>query len=604
MSYADLFQSGETQKSETSLYGDLFSAVDQAADRTKALDLAESQLADLFGETVAPTPKKEYSLPQKAIGAGENVLSAITGATTGALGHIGGTVAGIPKSMLDGDFGTSEGTKTVADSANTLAGLLTYAPRSEAGKEYQQVVGDVYNTYGAPLEALAGLGAPTGINPMMARNMQKARAAERKTQAAEDQSISAARVDDAAARAANATTLPVPFEGQSSLSKGQATRDFEQLQFENEQAKIGTTGEPIRNQRSAQADVFAQNLDQIQETVSDGVRYGSDYEQGQAVAGAVNSQKTSDWAGVSQAYESARSAKELDVPVTVNDLPIALEEIKVVRHISPEVDGIMNAAKELGILKEDGSFNRWSSVDSYIKLRETITQAMPSSRSGRFVAKKITQGIDADLNRTNSGPLYKAAQKKASEFYRTYDENPVIGKITEGAAEKIYQSIRSGEVDKVRAVRDQLYKSENGISQWKGIQGRFLKDLIEKAFDVNQRDANGKPIIKPAAVNKWIEDLERTGKMDLLFDKKTQENLYTLRDLSQDLFTAPQGSINWSNTSSAIMSTLAVITDLGLTMGTGVPAPLALSANVLSKNRKNKKLQKKIEESINYSGNK
>ena len=92
--------------------------------------------------------------------------------------------------------------------------------------------------------------------------------------------------------------------------------------------------------------------------------------------------------------------------------------------------------------------------------------------------------------------------------------------------------------------------------------------------------------------------------MDLLFDKQTQENLYTLRDLSQDLFTAPQGSINWSNTSSAIMSTLAVITDLGITMGTGVPAPLALGANVLSKNRKNKKLQKKIDESINYNGNK
>ena len=137
MSYADLFQSGETQKSGTSAYGDLFSSVDQAADRTQAFDLAEGQLSDLFGETVAPTPKKEYSLSQQAIGAGENVLSAITGATTGTLGHIAGTVAGIPKSMLDGDYGTSEGTKTVADSANTLAGLLTYAPRSEAGKEYE-----------------------------------------------------------------------------------------------------------------------------------------------------------------------------------------------------------------------------------------------------------------------------------------------------------------------------------------------------------------------------------------------------------------------------------------------------------------------------------
>jgi hypothetical protein len=598
MSYADLFQPSETQKSEASLYGDLFSDADQAVDQTKALDLADKQLADLFGETVTPTPKKEYSLAEQAIGAGENVLSAITGATTGALGHMAGTVAGIPKSIIDGDYGTREGIKKVADSANSVGGLLTYAPRSEAGKEYQQAIGDVYNTYGAPLEALAGLGVPAGpMSPMIARNMRKA-------QAAEDQSISAAKANDAVVRAANATTLPMPFEGSSSLSRGQTTRDFEQLQFENEQAKIGTTGEPIRNHRSSQADVFAQNLDHIQETVSDGLRYGSDYEQGQAVAGAVNSQKVSDWQGVSQAYDLARSAKELDVPVNVNALPTAFEEVKVVRHISPEVDGIIKAAQELDIIKEDGSFNSRSSVDSYIKLRETITQAMPSSRSGRFVAKKITEGIDADLSKTNSGPLFKAAQKKASEFYRTYDENPVFGKITEGAAEKIYQAIRSGEVDKITAVRDQLYKSENGIAQWKGIQGRFVKDLIEKAFDVNQRDANGKPIIKPAAINKWIEDLERTGKMDLLFDKQTQEYLYTLRDLSQDLFTAPQGSINWSNTSSAIMSTLAVITDLAVTMGTGVPAPLALSANVLSKNRKNKKLQKKIDESINYDGSK
>ena len=154
---------GEPPKSKYSF------ALSPEFNQKPALDFADQQLDALDGPQVAPTPEQEYPLLSQAIGAGENLLTLLTGATSGTVGHIAGTVAGIPKAIIDGDFGTPEGVKTIRDAATQVGGAMTYEPKTEAGKAIAGEVGDFYGEHLWPLEAAAGI-APVKapIHPRLA----------------------------------------------------------------------------------------------------------------------------------------------------------------------------------------------------------------------------------------------------------------------------------------------------------------------------------------------------------------------------------------------------------------------------------------------------
>jgi hypothetical protein len=568
------------------------------------LDEADDQLEKLFGETAKPEPKREYTNLEAAIGAGENLLTLLTGATSGAAGALAGTVAGIPKMFVDGDWGTQEGVDTVRDAMQTVSGLLTYEPKTEAGKEYAGEVADFYGEHLFPFEALAGMPGAQGPTQVIqaVRNQQARQSTLR--------GASAAQATDATRRQAQAQELPIPFEGESQLTRGQLDRDFEQLQFEREQAKIGATGQALRERESKQAETYGKNLQDAEERLSDGATYGSDWEQGQVVQARVGEQKATDWKEVSDAYNAARAQGELDVPVQQQALPAAFMDLKQkLGHLSPVIDQLINTATDFGFRAKgefDPSVNVWADavpVDSYVKLREVISQGVPNDRQGRLIAATLKAAIDKDMNSVESGPLFKEAQAKASRFYSIYDENPLVEKIADPAqpAEKIFQAIRTGGNDRVTELRDRLMQTEDGARQWRGIQGRFIKDLYDQSVNVNTRDSNGVPTVKPAALNRWITEMEKSGKMDVLFDKQTQEFLNTLRDVAQDLFTTPPGSVNYSNTSSALANYMTALLDLSVSSIAGLPLPITMGTKAIVNNRSRKKLDKKISNALNPS---
>jgi hypothetical protein len=125
---------------------------------------------------------------------------------------------------------------------------------------------------------------------------------------------------------------------------------------------------------------------------------------------------------------------------------------------------------------------------------------------------------------------------------------------------------------------------------------------MDTGLNSNTLDINGNPQVKPAAIDKWVTGLEKSGKLDVLFDKQTQEYLFTLRDLARDAFTAPPGSINYSNTAASLTSMMALMAD-GMLMGaTGMPLPVAHGIRGVRKIRANKKLEKKIDGALNPKG--
>ena len=101
-----------------------------------------------------PRPsKQERTLGENLIGAGEAALTAVTGATGGALGYL----ASAPDAALNEMRGKEGG----FDNANAMAAENTYSPRTDAGKEF---VKSISETLGVLPPVLGSGGMPAALN--------------------------------------------------------------------------------------------------------------------------------------------------------------------------------------------------------------------------------------------------------------------------------------------------------------------------------------------------------------------------------------------------------------------------------------------------------
>lgn len=82
-------------------------------------------------ETAREPVDQDRGIGETLTGLGETALTAVTGATSGAAGFIGGAIRGLAGEAT-GELETGEG----LEKAQEFAGALTYQPRTEAGKEF------------------------------------------------------------------------------------------------------------------------------------------------------------------------------------------------------------------------------------------------------------------------------------------------------------------------------------------------------------------------------------------------------------------------------------------------------------------------------------
>src|SRR5690606_6855249 len=228
--------------------GDMDAARKIAAVLSRARKDIVNQIPDTqVEETIVRPP--EPTVGQKIVGAGEAALTTVTGATGGTVGMIGGTLKGLAEQILSGNFGTREAADLVEKSAMQGAQALTYMPRTQAGQEYAQDVGEVMQQVipVTPLTSemgMIGQSVRAAAPAVRATAQQKVaapmqQAAQRTGQAVKQAigiepapaatpgtgaSIGAAGVDAATLRQAKAQELPVPIK----LTEGQKTRTFEQ----------------------------------------------------------------------------------------------------------------------------------------------------------------------------------------------------------------------------------------------------------------------------------------------------------------------------------------------------------------------------------------
>jgi hypothetical protein len=614
----------------------------------KAYELAKGEEgAATFQQQNAPAPQ-EPGVMDQLIGAGETALTLGTAATGGTLGTLAGTLQGLSQQILSGQFGTPEAVRAVEQAAAAGAQALTYQPRTQAGQEQVQAVGQVLSnvlppvlpTLAAPgqmlqaartaaptagaLGQIAGAQAQRGLaatqqaarttGQAIARPVQAATTAVRETLGMQPAPAPAAGARVSMGAAATPAELQrvttaeqLGFVGPSGLTAGQRTRNFADLQFEKETAKLGEVGAPLRERVSNQTANLIQQFDAMVDRTDPMLVEPRDI--GQAVSQAIVNKAEVQRRRVNNAYTRAREDGSMLEPVTLNDLATAATDVQRFEGVATNVAPIRREALRLGILVEDAEGNliaQARTIDDTELLRQFVNQATDwTDKRQALMARRINSAIDAGTE-GKGGETYRAARKLRQDFANEFENVGLTAQILstkkntteraiafENVFDKIILNAPLEEMNKVR--RTLISAGPEGKQAWNELKSNTSRYIINKALSTAQRDERGQPLISPDKLNSVIRSMDRAGKLESLYGKRQAQQIRDLGEIAIDIYTAPPGAINFSNTASALQVALDSVATFGLT---GVPAPAVTALREASKYVKNREVRNRVQQSL------
>jgi hypothetical protein len=578
-------------------------------------------------EETLPTTQAERGMGERIAGAAEAGLSLATGAVGGTVGMIGGTAKGLVDSVRSGTYGTQQGVAQVEQAAAEGMQALTYAPRTEAGREYVGEVGEVLAET-VPLTGLtaemAVLGKSAGLAGQAARTRAQAIPASIERIRAASPAI-AERVervlrrnpeparkaggaagaqgsDVATMRRDAAESLPVPID----LTEGQATREHMQLQFEKETAKL-EGGAKLRERAAEQNEKIIQNFDAWVDMT--GAEAPSLRAVGKTVDAAVVKKAARDKTEIRTAYQKADAAGEMEAPVTLDNLVAHLNESAPDAATAPLLVTARGRAIQLGVAAEDGNGNLVP-LPTSLKNAERYRQAI--SRATDYEATNIRQsaiikGAIDGATESVGGELYRAARRMRENYARQYENHDTIANMLSnkhGKAERkvafedvFHHAILKGSLDEVRHVRRVLQTGgEEGMQAWRELQGATIRWIKDEATKGVSSDTRGNPIVSADKVNKALRELDADGKLEFLFGKKGAEQMRDMNDLIKLVHTAPPGVVNTSNTAATVLAAIGEAGAAGAI--TGLPVPVLTLLRALARRQKDVRLQKKIDAAL------
>jgi hypothetical protein len=622
----------------------------------QAFQLAKSEEnTAAFRQQAAPLPKPP-TLGERIVGAGETALAVGTGLTGGTFGTVVGAAKGLTEQILSGEFGTPEAAKAVERAAAEGARALTFQPRTEAGQEMTQAVGQfaaevlppVIPVLTAPGQlaqatrqalpitqataqrgAVATQQAAQATGRAVARPIQAATTAVRETLGMETPTSPAApgaRVSGGAAatpealrRVTTAEGLPVPIP----LTRGGATREAEQLAFEKEQMK-GPMGEPLRQRVEQQNLAALQNFDALAEMTD--AQLVDLTATGGAVVKALSDGLANAKAKTRTAYQQARKSPEANVaidPATkvnfeIDDTPV---QISVIDYLNSRPTGVRSA-----------------DVADSIRAQMRLLDLATVDADGKLVARPATVGRMEDLRREISGiakfddatgirdetilkklidlqtepvagDLYKKARQLRTQQATKYENRAIVANLIKNrkgmddpkvAADQVFRkSILNASPDEITFLKRVLMTSgDDGKQAFKELQGATVRHIRDEATKGMGMDSNDRPLVSAAKLHQTVRALDANGRLDLMLGKKNAAIVRDLNDTVRYVSTVPPGTlINSSGTAGTLM---AAIAEAGATGAlTGLPLPVASGLRQIGKMRQEGRTKAKINDALN-----
>ena len=606
----------------------------------QAYQLAKAEETTAVTQQQIAPPPAQPSIGQQIVGAGETALTLGTGAVGGTLGTLAGTLQGLSQQILSGNFGTPEAMRAVEKAAAEGAQALTYQPRTQAGQEQVQAVGQVLaNVLPPVLPAIAAPGAimqaartaaptvgaagqiasaasrraATATGQAIAKPVQAATTAVRETlgmevapapaQAGARVSAGAAATPEALRRTTTAETLPVPV----TLTKGAATRDAQQLAFEKEQIKSDLGG-PLR-QRAEENNLQAlQNFDALVDMTDAQLMDLSST--GGAVVKSLTEGLTAAKNRTRAAYKAAEKAGELENNVTLNTVVDYINENIPEGDLAPILKAAQQKAIAIGAAVPDANGRL---VAQPITLRQAESLRQTFQRAGfegadQFHGGSLKRAFDVETEGLG-GDLYKKARQIRLEQARKFENRAIVARLIKNrkgmedpqvAADQVFRkSILNSSPEEITFLKRVLLTSGNdGQQAFKELQGATVRHLRDEATKGMGMDSQDRPLISPAKLHQSVQALDANGRLDVILGKKNAQIVRDLDDVVRYVTTVPPGTL--VNSSGTAGTLLAAMAEAGATGAlTGLPLPVASGIRQIIKMRQEGRTKAKINEALN-----
>lgn len=530
------------------------------------------------GRTIGGTALREAGMQtliegsQSATGGTFNPEDVLLAGTAGAVGKT--VEKALPASLrIARDFRGGGGPTPPAGGAPTGGAAIDVAPELNP-------------------QAMAGLRAAPGQAPA-ADPLANARVFQAGEGAPGMRGGGSGQLDEAAIRAQRAQELPVPIE----LAKFQRSRNFVEQQRARELAKNNEVGAPIRARLADQQEALRQNFERFIDSTGAEI-ISNPRETGAVVDDALSKLARVAKTRVNVLYKRAEKAGETQEPIPYQPLlDLINEQTPTTRE---KLAPILNAVSEQ-IAKNDPDKTGMIPINALEDVRKLINKNTQEGTPDANYGREMKNIIDT-LTEGKGGELYQAARRARIEQAKLFENTAIIRDLMRKkpgttdravALEDVTQrAILRGSVDDVTNLKKTLdLASSRGRRAWRELQGATMEYLRDQAYKGVTRDESGQLVVSPAALNTAITSLDRAGKLDILFDKKTAELLRTANQVSQDLFTAPPGSVNASGTSSALLNAIDTLATYSVS---GLPVPAGQVLNTFRKSLQERGLRKEV----------
>lgn len=419
-----------------------------------------------------------------------------------------------------------------------------------------------------------------------------------RTEAPTMSGVGAAVVPEAATRTQMAQQLRVPVP----LSKGQATRELGQQQFEIETMKTypKDVGRPLIQAQIERNDNILRNFDAFVDAT--GAQKAGEFnlrEVGKVVDSALVKRANEKKAEIKAAYNAAKDAGETSELIDVNNVKSYLNGLEAEAINAPI---ITSAKMKLDTLAPDGKI----SINDLEEVRKMVGKLSGSTPTNATFGKEINGLIDS-TTADKGGELYKNARKLRANYAREFENVGYVDRLLSKkpgttdrsvALEDVFDhAILKGSLDDVKAIGYTLKKAgPEGQQAFQELRGQTIEHLKSAVTKNIQKDEAGNPIVSPKQFDTIVKDLDSSGKLNYLFGKAGAQEIRNLRDTAITVYTQVPG-INTSNTSSALTQSLNGI--LKKTVGKVPFGGAMVEAGVEAVEKKN--IAKKVKESLEYN---
>lgn len=417
-------------------------------------------------------------------------------------------------------------------------------------------------------------------------------------------SAGAAGTDAETVRRQRAASLPVPVE----LTKGQATREGKQQQFEKQQLQDADVGKELRDMTAEQTNRILKNFDVLEEQTG-ATKVGNE-DVGEAVVGPIEQRVAAAKEKIRAAYKAAEDAGETAERVSPGALVRYLNDESSSAINAPIIKSAGDRLVELGGAERDANGKLVPgeiSLSDLEKIRQSISKdAGEPGTPNNFRAGELKTAIDA-VTEGKGGELYKGARKLYAEYAGEFKNQALIRDLISNkrgtsdrkiALEEVYnKTVKNGSVENLRRLQDTLVGAgEVGQQALRELRGAAVRDIREQATRTTSVDERGQKVPSVAGLNNAVKALDKNGKLELLFGKQGAQTFRDLGDLASDIYTAPPGLVNTSGTAAAIAKLTADWA--ASTAITGIPAPLLSIAKSLKQWRSGRKTKAQIAEAL------